>query len=458
MKKVLSILLTLCMLLGAMLTFSSCAAVSEDAVKNDAQKVLANAWSDTTVKFFDDNKEFMKIVSEAFKTGSVEISLQAELLEENAGIEGIKETLYFNEKDKKIASKTGVVYAGETIEALLFVDKGGITFSSESIMGDNTAYKLDPASLAEKFIDSDIASLFLGNIDKESDAVQSLQNLLDELASAYKKAFEASENDIKNDANDLLAALDQTVETKEIKNLKGESVKCVVTTYKLTNDTLVDFINKSIDIAGVDDEDFLASIDELTAIIEDNLDLDLAVSIYINENSGLIERLAVIGDASVGGSGVEIEAVLAFSDEKIELNAAVEAGGESIEFVAIIEKEVDGKNTTYTLTAEAGYDGVSVELFEASFTADKSSGDFELTVNANEYIDKNIVVKGNSKTENDTATFQIASVKYGSTTLEFDLKFTFKKSDTMPKISGEVKDVVDLTKEDIEAFVSSFLQ
>ena len=105
MRKFLSLALAVCLLVSSCLILGSCSQVNEEKMKKDPASVLSTAMENTTAQFFKDTANINPIIAKAMKSGSLSVSLEAELLKE-ANIGKITETIYMNEKDKKFVSDT----------------------------------------------------------------------------------------------------------------------------------------------------------------------------------------------------------------------------------------------------------------------------------------------------------------------------------------------------------------
>ena len=80
----------------------------------------------------------------------------------------------------------------------------------------------------------------------------------------------------------------------------------------------------------------------------------------------------------------------------------------------------------------------------------------EVKVKLPEWIDEDVVVKGKVTSDKNSAAISVNSVKYDNVEVELKLDITFNASAEMPATPADVKDVVDLTEEDLEKVMEDF--
>ena len=232
MKKILTVSIIVCMLLVSLLAFSSCSVVTDARMKIQGQEVVSNAVKNTTDKFFSSGKLFSsdkrtrEIVEAATETGSVEIDLESDLLESSADIENINYKTYFDKLNKKSVTQMKVTYDDEEFALDTFVDKNGYVISGESVLGSDQAYAIYPATLSEKLIDSDLGKMLFA--DTPDEELESIAEVLEQFAKAYKEGFETDEEEQKAETDALWETLNPKTESVKITNANGKEITAVV--------------------------------------------------------------------------------------------------------------------------------------------------------------------------------------------------------------------------------------
>lgn len=454
MRKLLSLALALCLLLTSCLVLGSCDKVSEDKMKKDPSTVLSDAVQNTTTQFFKDTANVSPVIAKAMKSGSLSISLEAELLEEFS-VGKITETIYVSEKDKKIVSDTLVNYDGEDLTARIFMDKNGIIVNSESIIGNGNSYGLFPATLAEKFTSSELAEI-MGLTEAED--IAEVNEVLSSVADAYKKAFEKDQKDATDLSNKLLATLELTVSEQQIPTEGGKGIDCIVASCKFNNDTYEAYLKLTMEEMGFSDEELSTSVDEAITDMTEDTDIDLTINVFVNAKDGNCEKITVTGTVADKDTPdvAEIDASVTFSATAIVVSAEITEGEEVTTVTADLTKEETKDGVTYKFTVKVKQSGTSVTFAEMTVDYVKSSGDFTITVELPETIEEDIVIKGKITSDKNTATVSVNSVKYDNVEVELKLDITFNATAEFPETPADVKDVVELTEEDLEKLMEDF--
>ena len=85
MKKIVSLLLALSMIVSMLISFTSCDAFTLEDIENDPFSALSDSLKESLLRFFDDDYGIDGIVSDALEHGSTEVSFSSELLGEVSG-------------------------------------------------------------------------------------------------------------------------------------------------------------------------------------------------------------------------------------------------------------------------------------------------------------------------------------------------------------------------------------
>ena len=209
---------------------------------------------------------------------------------------------------------------------------------------------------------------------------------------------------------------------------------------------------------GLTDEELSTSLDEAITDMSGETDIDLTFNVFVNAKEGDCEKITVTGTVTDKDTEeiVEVDASITFSATAIVVSAEITEGEEVTTVIADLTKEETKDGVTYQFTAKVKQSGTSVTFADATFTYTKSSGDFTITVKLPEWIEEDVVVKGKVTSDKNSAAISINSVKYDNVEVELKLDITFNTSAEMPQNPADVKDVVELTEEDLEKVMEDF--
>lgn len=450
MKKLLSILLVISMLITTCVLFTSCNKVTIKNVENKPYETLNNAYKDAMAEFLTDDANIKRAIGGTLKNGAATISLESKSLLGDAGINKISDTIYFDAQNKKYVNDITVNLKDQDIAGRFFVDKNGILISSEDVLNNKNTYGIYPETLAQKFKTSTIAStIFAGQNHDE------IQDMLNKFKEAYKEVFEAEETNIEAEFNKLAGLLKQTFTEEKI-----EKTNYIVATYTISNATVTDLLNAYKDdinkIAEASGEE--GDISDLIKDMNESLDFDFAIKVYINAKTALIEKNTISGvltnkedDENVTGT-INGEITFAPQAINVKLEAKNTSTDESAKFEAVINKTVDGSTVKFDVNIKVSEDDISKEMNPYTYTFNKDSGDFTIKLDLSDIVDDEkaiIVVSGNIKSDNSGAEIVITSVKYDDTTINLNLSIKFEPNKQIPQAPSDVKDVVDMTEDDI---------
>lgn len=450
MKKLLSLLLVVCMIAGC-LALASCGSskkVSEKDFKENPQAALSEASKNTLDAFFADDANTKSIIEKATEKGSVTISFEYDQLADL--FNNVTETLYIDAKNDKIVSDTTVTMGGETLFARIFADKNGLAVNGESIFGNNTTLVLNVATLAEKFGTSAMVEMF----EIPTEALPEVEAMLATVKDSYAKVFDTLDAEATEElANKVYAAMNTTYTTED---------GCVVVAYTLNNETVKKLIDLILDevkamlpeMEGVSIEDLETELDATKAQLDEMVTISLTEKLYIDQKTNKNVKVTVSGTVTPkmeGAEAVSIDMTALYTDTKNTVDLTMTADGETVGAKAVFERtEANGK-VTYKLSTDVTAEGETRNMFNLSYTYTKSSGEFVLAgdVFTEDGADRaSAELTGKISTTKDSATYEFNSVKAMGETITFKLSFTFKALDSIPEIPADAKDVTDLTKGD----------
>lgn len=444
MKKTLSILLSVLILLSSCVFFSSCAKVTEKDVEKNAYKTLSEAYASTIAAFFPDAANLNPAIYRATKNGAVTLSLESKTLLGEAGIDRISDTVYVNSSKEKIANDFSFTQNGEEYAARFFMNEEGLVLQSEDLFNQKTGFGLFPESLAENFKSSDLAKLFFADQD-----LNAIQEVLDQVDEAYEDAFDSLENyeEEAKEAFDRMAAV--------LKQKVTEENKQVVVSYSITNQTLKALLSEfENEILDPDNE-----IDQILSEMDDSVEIDLTFSIYLNQKTGLIDQITEdvsFSDPASDAKGT-IDIQYTFGEDAIKILLDFNVDGEKGKGEFVLNKKEDDSSVSYTASVLLEDGEEKMEFAPFSYKFEKESGEFTAEFDLREIAEDDsalIVIGGKAEGSADKASIQITSIRYDEITINLDLQILFEANKKMPAEPDETKDVVKLTEDELVQWIS----
>ncbi|MBE6602230.1 MAG: hypothetical protein E7637_07000 [Ruminococcaceae bacterium] len=210
-------------------------------LENDPYSALQKAMDQGLSAFFTDDAKAEEIINGALDNGSLGISLKLDSLGED--FKNNSATLYFNQKDKKFAVQADIAVDGDVSSMLSWIDKSGIVLQAKDLFGSESAFKLNPETLASGLSGSALAKLCELEIDEE------MQEVLDLLADAFKEAFEKTDAQTAAQLNELLKTLNPSYAEEKITDSTGKEINGVTVSYSITSDTLKALIKKAAELS-----------------------------------------------------------------------------------------------------------------------------------------------------------------------------------------------------------------
>lgn len=448
MKKILSLVLVLCMLAASCVFLASCSKVSAKKVEADPQATLSEAIQNTSNNFFTDDANAGKVLNDALKSGAFTVSFEsADLM--GGDLTKISETIYVDSENQKYVSDTNVTYGGEDLSARIFLDKNGLMLNSEAILGSNKTLAVNLATFADKFDESALVELF--GLDEET--VGTVNEVVATLKTALEKSAQTNEESAKALANEYLALLKQNIAEEKLENADGKKVKHVVVTYTLNNETVKAFAEKAMAQMDLGDElntEAKASLDEMIKEMNETVAIDLSVKLYINTKTNAVTKIAVSGTVTdkEDNTAATVAGEIAFSDTEIKLTANVSGIEDPITAeVKLTKEEADG-TVTYKLTVNGSSGSVSVNVLNASYSYTKSSGAIVLSADIINEDNKrtSATLNGKLTVTSDEASLEFTSLKLDEETLNFKLLISAKKVSEIPATPTDAKDIVTMTQ------------
>lgn len=479
MKKVLSLVLIVCMLLSSLVLLPSCGkAISVKDIEENPAEALAKVQPASDM--LEDKLGIADIISGAANGGSVAIVFESNSL--MGDITSIGETIYMNGKDKQFVSDTAVKYDGQDLAARIFIDKSGLILNSEAVLGSNKSLELNLATLEEKFTESALAQM-LGMPAEEAEETKQYLGLIRNIYEKYFTMFDDMQARSLEMTNRIFESLEQTV-SKETVNINGKDVKCIVVSYTITNQTVeaymdicvesyMDIMNDMLkDFEDVADLDLDYMLYEMQSEMEDAIEeMNAAIDIALKLNINIDPKSATIKSETVKGTIVgkdveegeadtaNVDCEIVFDDDSITGDVSLVCGEESFDFDMDITRTVKGGTATYSAIANYKLveDGVTTEekVADITYTYTHSSGEFKLegTVGP-EDESAYLALEGSMKVEDDTFALKVTSATMDDVTVRFDLSVTYNKVAEIPARPTDAMDVVDMTEGNLVDFMT----
>ncbi len=479
MKKLLSVLLILSMLVTSVALLASCAKVSEKDMEKDPHEVISDSLEKSMSTFFSDEAGINEVLKKVASKGKYTLTLEGgDLLD--GELSKITSTVYVDKKANSSVIEAGVVYGGETLSGTVYADgnKNNIAVAGKDILGSDIAILFDPKTFVEKFASSALADM-MGIEGGDIDAiVDSIKTVFDE----KKNGNEYYAEKIKELCNKLYEAMDLTVSAEKLENEEGKIKEYIISTYSITNENfkemaklVYDFMVEmaAIDsLAGeTDPEGLKAEFDEALAELDKDLALDLEISLYVDAKAGNIYKIEL--DGTIGtretdyewdeelGELVEVlgeivphdfNAELTFTENEIALDVRFNAEGQDVAIDVDLTKEAKKGNVEYELVANVTLGSVTMKLLEATYEYEKN-GDITIEIGVPAELTGealNIKVEGHLEVEKNSAKLEIETLKAGDEVVDLGLVLSAEAVDSIPEIPADAKDVVDITESEWE--------
>ncbi len=457
MKRLITWLTLICMLVGVGLLMVSCDAVTEKDIQKDPTVVLSEALENTLREFFADGPGVVDVLVKSLEDGKISAKIEGEdLLEEE--LDSITETLYFNAKDGRIISDTEVKVDGKTLAAQIYLNKQSIIAKSESLLGDSTAYGISYDAFVQNFEDSDLAQMM--GVDENSAA--QIVELVEKLTEKSDKGTEELERILKA----ILAEMPMEVREESVMNAEGKSVDGFVVTYTLDNDALEAMLDIVCDelvkpYLDSDTADELEDgINEIFKEIDSAFRMELTLDIYLVAKTNTISAVELDGSLKPRQADeygrLDIEGALTFDADEIALAVEIKADGEKSTLEAAIRRRENDRRLSYELDIEVGSGSYSMSLLNVSVEYTKENGDFEISVSMEEEgpsevfsLEGNVTVKSGKQ-----MTMTIERIKFEGESIKPGITVTAEVGAKAPKAPKSFDDLLELSENDLDELVA----
>lgn len=464
MKKILSAVLAVCMLVSACLVLTACDEVSARKVRKDPAGTISEAFENALSQFFGDDAGAQKTLEKALKKGSVDIKLASDVLM-GGELTEINEILYLDEKNNAFVSDTKLVYGGHRYKATLWGDKEGLTVKSASVLGSDDSLNLNFDSFIKYFPESPFF-----------DALHEMLGLPDDDAETVVKAVEALRDAMNGkapllsdeDAKRLPEIFNQRVESAKIEDESGKKFNAVIVSYRVDNEKISEAYDLIMDVFGESESE------EDTEKPTLGYDVKADVFITINAKTNAVSTVKVRADVTPPVNPITLESetvmtelLLTFDEKQISLTGKVKAGGKLYTLDAGIEKKQSGNKITYDAHASFKTGNVRMDVLEVSCVYNRKSSELTLqgSVALDEHNSVDVTVTATYTASKSEVAFDLGTVKVaaaGETLFAFEeedeLRISVKPLDEIPAPDADAIDVVTMDEDDLNDLLTGFFE
>ncbi len=484
MKRFLSVLLVLSMLLVSAFTLAACKDKSKDPEKAPTYpaikpgevadpRAVSAAYLNALAPFFADESGASAVLDKAFKVGSVNAVLGFEGDDESGDGFRLSETIYMDAAKQAFVSETLLnAYSvfDDQLSATIWGDKSGLAFKSEGLLGSKDAYAIKFDTILKDIKGSALAEL-LGLTDENIDEILGFFNEMKDPANEEEAAKMAK---ALNDFLDAFAKLGSAPVTAET----VDNTEYYVITTTIDNKTVEKMMNLVVDLVAelagdqLSAEDILAlkqTIKALQAELDASFEMSMVQKVYILPKTNTVSKTeiemtisnkATVLDSDSDATDVSIKGVMNFSEKDITLDLDINAAGEAVGVDAKLDKKTDNGKLIYALDINVGTKNVSADLINLTLSYDKASGKVELDgdIMMDESERMEFGADATFKVTADEIAFKMISVSAMGETFTFDdkneISVTIKALTEIPAMPADAKDIVTLTEEELADMIA----
>ncbi len=494
MKSTVSTLLMLSVLVIGLCLLTSCSAVTEKDLQDDTAVVLGDAWDKTLSAFFTDDAGVRRVVEKASEKGSINLTVDSKDILGGGELTLLSETLYIDRPNNTYVSDTLITFDGEDYTARVWASENRVAMSSADILGTDATYLFDPETFTEGLPGSGLAAYLDMSDEEVAETVR--------IINAYMEKLEDSPEDRAADrkafTDKLFATMEQSIDTERIEGEDGETVKYIVATYWITNETIgevLDLALEEMEASGTYSAEELADMAETfesaETYLRENYDIELVAKIYVNAKAGTVGQITFDGtvkgledltgailpvaeeetEASTEAAAPDaarLHMTVTFSETEINATTVLGEGDNSTEIKLLLTKQVKDADVTYNAALTYARSGLTIELLTGSCTYNQRSGDLSAKVSlfsGTGLSRMEYSATANLQASRTEATLTMKSV--GMKMLGVNQSFTFdehdvltltvKAEDEIPALPEDTKDIITLTEAEWEALEDSFV-
>ncbi len=458
MKKLLSLVLVLCMVAASCVMFSSCSKASTKDFEENPSEAVGDALSTTLGNFFEDGVGFADVLDKIKDKATIDVGFKLDdeqILDEPLEVNA---TIYADMKDMKAVVDAEVGFEGETYSARLYESPLDVAFSSKSILGSNKTLMFKTETFIDKFADSSLVEMS----DMDDETVEAIVSIVEYLKEQGDKDSKELQEESREMLDEIYIKLNQTITEEKVETLDGKEVKCVVATYTFNNDTItavVEYLfNEVVEDLPVLEDIMGVSADEAIDEFKEELDeivIDATLKMAVAKKTNTLVNITLdgkVGDDNENDFG--FSGAFEFSDTKIALVVDIP---DVAKVTADVEKTVDGDEFKYDFSVKAETESVDVNVLNMTVTTDKD-GAFDVSADVIDFINGDMdnrikaTLSGNIAADKDTASLSFNKVSVEAGDFEAEYKFKLSIAITadadLPEIPSDAEDIMDYSEED----------
>ncbi len=478
MKKILSVLLVLCMLASSVLVLGSCSKKDKDA-KNDPFTEIAAAFGNSASAFFGDAAA-QKVMDKASQKGSFDITLASDTLMGGLLTE-INEVIYIDSKNNTAVSDTALTIDKHKYNATLWGDKDGLAIKSESIFGNDDTLRLNLDSFIKNFEDSGLMDYLKDSLGMPEEASAELLDMIASIGDMMdEEKASATEKELEVMMAALYEILGHTETEAEMAGMDGKETKHKVVTFTLDNESLdklcklvLEYIEKNADTAMIASEELITiktTLNEALNQLDAMMSMEIKATFNINtKGNTLTSSILEAKLIPLENESQKIEASLevAFTAEAFTVKAGAKVEGVKYAVDISVDKKTEGDTVTYEMVGALKTGNVKMDLFSATYMYDKKAGEIEFkgTVSLNENDSAEINLKALYKVTDTEITFELDALEISSDSEVFfkmsrgdELKIVITAGEDAPVMDEDATDIMDMGAKDWERLVASVME
>lgn len=453
MKKILSLILVLAMILSFALIFTSCSgsgsesesgdeALTVEAVKENAPAAILSATEKTTANFYSDDKALADILNTPLSDiNGAEVYFNGESL----GLPAF--TLTAVGAEGKSSAELLLSMGGKNYTANIYQNSTGIALFGPSLLGVQDALLINPENFIEDFFASDLAKMLGISEDVfESAEMGSVASILKDLLP-------------KLDFAGIIEKIQKCVAPK-VSTADNNGTPCILVTYTIDNATLKNVIDIIATELSEKLTDYADMINQTASDLKTQLDSAAAITVNldfaINTADSSIAYVSLNGEVTVDGEKVEFDLTTTYTENEIKSVATVTADGETATATGTVTQKIEDGKSTYTLTGSSTMNGETETFTAATFEYTADTNAYVFTVEIPE--EGSAVVKGTLLNTDSEITFAVNSFKMGPHTVDLNAGIKLLKNASVEEMPEGAKDITEITEAEWAEIMGEFTQ
>ncbi|MGN0998229.1 MAG: hypothetical protein ACI4PO_01595 [Faecousia sp.] len=469
MKKKLSLMIALALILSITIALTGCGELTAKSVEKDPNKQIMESMVSTMEAIFGTGQSPQDILKEAMQKGVITVE----------GDDIFHNTLAINSDEKSFSNVLNLKEGGQELNLTLYGKDRELAFEIPEMIGEGV-YGVNLETLMEDLKDSVLwEHLDISYEDFLEAYEEDYNQFLDQLSKQDQIDTQKSLEELKKELEGVVAKLSVYAKDEEV-TVDGEAMKVVNVYYEFTDDDLHDLLNVYIDWqedqagameellsgtgSGSYDEYYEEMRGEMDAFFAET-DGDCVLTFTLNPktkyimliNLSFVGEMPDLGDASLNIS-VDLGADPAVSNA-FKVRCVIEAEDEETGEVELNwERDHNDKNNSGEVTFTSAFEGDS-DTIVLSYAWDKTEGDFDVSLEAD---GSEISVSGKYILEDSSFRLEIDKLNVDGEEHEGTLKLSVaatdgKEVEAMPEYINLAKITEEKLQEIVQAIENSGL-